>query len=107
MSFDEKYANELLTIKLRYKNPKEDKSNLIVQAVEKKEVDKTSENFNFSAAVAGFGMLLRSSDYRGNTTYEMVKSLAEQGKGEDKNGYRTEFIDIVKSAEAISSVAKK
>jgi Ca-activated chloride channel family protein len=59
-----KNSDELLTLKLRYKNPKGSKSKLIEQPLMDRtlRLDKSSDNFRFAAAVAGFGMLLRDSN---------------------------------------------
>ncbi len=63
----------------------------------------TSDNFRFSAAVASFGMLLRNSEYRGNSTYESVLELARNATGVDKEGYRAEFIELVEAAREIKA----
>ena len=96
---------ELLTIKLRYKNPDEFKSILIEEAVQGKvaDIEEVSDNFRFSAAVAGFGMLLRNSEYKGNLPVDDVLSLARTGRGEDEEGNRGEFIKLVKTADALSA----
>jgi Ca-activated chloride channel family protein len=57
----------------------------------------SSENFRFSAAVAVFGMILRGSRYKGDFTYEDVITLAKGSRGDDRNGYRGEFIKLVKT----------
>ena len=66
-------------------------------ANDKVEFARASENFRFSAAVAGFGMLLRDSQFKGDLDFEQVITLAENAAGSDENGYRTEFISLVKS----------
>ncbi len=97
-------GNELMTLKFRYKNPKEDKSILVETPVidEKISLDKTSDNFRFAAAVAGFGMILRKSEYKGKADFEMISNLASGAKGKDTDGYRAEFIKLVKTAELLS-----
>ncbi|MEP2771700.1 MAG: von Willebrand factor type A domain-containing protein [Fulvivirga sp.] len=97
-------SKELMTVKLRYKAPQGDKSKLIVNGLEDLEVSlsKTSDNFRWSAAVAGFGMLLRESEFKGDLTYNDVIEMAQNSKGEDKEGYRIEFINLVKSCELIA-----
>jgi Ca-activated chloride channel homolog len=97
-------SNEIMTIKLRYKKPDGDVSKLIVHPVIENLINNTSDNFQFSAAVAGFGLLLRNSAYKQQATYEQIISLAKAGKGNDANGYRAEFIKLV---EAVQSIAKK
>lgn len=98
-------TEEILTIKLRYKKPDEDVSKLITHSVidNHTEMVRTSDNFRFSAAVAEFGLLLRSSEYKQQATYNQVISLAKAAKGADDNGYRAEFIKLV---EAATSLAK-
>ena len=90
-------GNELMTIKFRYKPLEENLSTVIELAVPDDDVDlnQASENFRFSAAVAGFGMLLRDSRFKGNLNYEQVIALAENATGNDENGYRAEFISLV------------
>ncbi|GAB2809928.1 vWA domain-containing protein [Ferruginibacter profundus] len=102
------FTNEMLTIKLRYKKPDGNESKLIVQPVldENISLEKSSDNFRFSAAVASFGMLLRNSAYKQNTSYEDVIALATNAKGKDVNGYRAEFINLAETAAALP-VAKK
>ncbi|HEX6179846.1 MAG TPA: VWA domain-containing protein [Chitinophagaceae bacterium] len=99
-------ADEMLTIKLRYKTPEGDVSKLITHPVIDQQIALagTSDNYRFSAAVASFGMLLRKSEYRQEATYDQVISLARSAKGVDKNGYRKEFIGLVEGA---SSIARK
>ena len=94
-----KVSNELLTIKLRYKKPKEDESLLITSSVTDKslEFSETSDNFKFSSAVASFGMLLRASEYAGSASYLQAQEMAASAKGKDEHGYRDEFIKMVSS----------
>jgi Ca-activated chloride channel family protein len=90
---------ELLTVKMRYKPPKEQKSKLIVRPLVDRGVRLTasSDNFRFSAAVAGFGMLLRDSRFKKDLTFDRVITLAKGSKGSDDNGYRAEFIRMVET----------
>ncbi len=92
-------TNELMTIKLRYKKPDEDVSKLIVHPLVDSNIalSKTSDNFRWSASVAAFGMLLRDSEYCKDYSYDKVVQLAQASRGEDKEGYRIEFINMVKS----------
>jgi len=94
--------NELATIKFRYKKPDGDKSVLMTETIPYiSEPDgHSSDNFRFSAAVAGFGMLLRESEFKGSITYGHVLSLARGSKGTDKDGYRAEFIRLVELSES-------
>lgn len=99
-------SNEVMTIKLRYKKPDATVSHLISVAVNdtNQKMENTSDNFRFSAAVAEFGLLLRNSAFKSNSTYQQVISLATSAKGADHYGYRNEFIELVK---ATTSMAKK
>ncbi len=89
------FPNELMTLKFRYKKPYETKSALIVHTLENKDTKQLSSNFNFSAAVASYGMQLRDSEHKGSFSYEDVVKLAQSAKGKDASGYRTEFIQLV------------
>lgn len=91
-------SSDLATLKFRYKEPKDTVSLLIEKTVKAKypKLANTSDNFRFSAAVAEFGMLLRDSKYKGDATFEQVIELASGSKGEDGEGYRSEFIRLVK-----------
>jgi Ca-activated chloride channel family protein len=90
---------ELLTVKFRYKKPDEDTSKLLVNVLSAKEtnINEASRNVKWSAAVAGFGMLLRGSENIENFGYEQVVQLAKQAKGKDAFGYQREFIDLAQS----------
>ena len=102
-----KTAKELLTIKLRYKNPDSNKSKLLELTVQNKIMKNSSDNFRFSAAVAEFGMLLRGSEFMGNTTIETVIDLARNSKGDDEEGYRSEFIQLIKMVNDLQFFAEK
>ncbi|WP_422929808.1 vWA domain-containing protein [Singulisphaera sp. PoT] len=95
---------ETLTVKLRYKAPEGDKSKLIERGVEDKGTDlgHASNDFKFATAVAGFAMLLRGSAEKGSLTYGGVLELAGSALGDDKPGYRKEFLELVKKAESLS-----
>lgn len=91
--------NELMTVKLRYKQPDGDTSTKLehIQKAKVQELAKTSDNFRWSAAVAEFGLLLRKSEFKGESTFANVLELANGAKGKDEEGYRHEFIRMVKS----------
>jgi Ca-activated chloride channel homolog len=99
------FENELLTIKFRYKVPDKNKSEMLTYPVKDEAISfsKASNNFKFAAAVANFAMLLRSSEYKGNSNYLSVINLATSAIGDDVEGYRKEFITLVKAAEAITN----
>lgn len=95
-------TDELLTVKFRYKEPDGSKSKLITQVV-KNEIRKSSDNLDWSMAVAGFGMLLRDSEYKGDLAFEDVLSMAKKSKGQDGFGYRAEFIELVDLASRMNA----
>jgi Ca-activated chloride channel family protein len=95
------YNSELMTVKLRYKNPDGNKSHLLSQVIKISDSTELSDNLKFAASVASFGMLLRDSKFKGESTFDMVLELAKQSKGIDKNGYRAEFINIVELADLL------
>jgi Ca-activated chloride channel homolog len=96
---------DMLTVKLRYKSPVGEQSKLfeLTSRDHGKTLAESSDNFRFSAAVAGFGMLLRDSQYKGNNSYEAVADLARGALGADKESYRNEFLTLV---EVCGSLAK-
>ena len=98
------HTDELLNLKLRYKQPDGEKSRLIEQPVKDagREFAQAGADFKFAAAVAGYGMLLRNSPHKGDLTWEKVLRLAEQGLGEDREGYRAEFVDLARTAQKLS-----
>ncbi|WP_431160278.1 YfbK domain-containing protein [Flagellimonas beolgyonensis] len=95
---DTTISNELLTVRFRYKKPDGDKSQEIVQVV-KNETAELSPDFKFAAAVALFGLQLRKSQFTNKSTVEDVIKLAESGLSNDKEGYRAEFLRLVKAYE--------
>jgi len=104
-------VNELAFLKLRYKKPKSDVSELIttpltVASIEHS-LDKTSNNLRFSASVAAFAQILRGANYvsESDPSFDMQKiiALAQQAKGEDLNGYRSEYIRLLKLSQALMS----
>ena len=97
-------SGEMLTVKLRYKKPDGDKSELIERAVTDGGANfaKAPQDLKFAAAVAEFGMILRESEYKGNGTLGAVLEWAQEGKGADTTGYRSGFIELVRKAKALS-----
>jgi len=98
-------SDELMTIKLRYKKPDGEVSKLITHPLVDNNIPlaKTSENFRWSTSVAAFGMLLRDSEYVKGFTYDDVLQQAQSAKGNDPEGYRIEFINMVKSFGAVAT----
>lgn len=89
-------TNELLTVKFRYKKPDGDTSTEITKTVKNK-LDQISPDFSFAASVALFGLHLRKSQFTNNSDLEDVVQMAEAGLENDNQGYRAEFIRLVKS----------
>jgi len=96
-------TNELMNIKLRYKAPDGNTSQLIQQVLRNELTPwgKTTNNIRFAAAVTQFGMLLRDSEFKGNSTITNTIELAKSAKGDDEEDYRGEFIRLIKTADSI------
>lgn len=97
-------TDEILTVKFRYKAPDGDVSKLITHPVldEQIKIAKTSDNFRFAASVAQFGLLIRNSAFKSSASYLDVLSMARKAKGNDEEGYRSEFIRLVESAQLLA-----
>jgi Ca-activated chloride channel family protein len=97
--------SDLMTLKIRYKKPNEETSRLITSKVTDKDlVNKiNTNNFLMAVSVAEFGMLLRDSEFKGKASYEHVLMWAKRAKGEDKFGYRAEFISLVEKTKLLAS----
>jgi len=94
-------TTDLMTVKLRYKNPEEDKSLYLDRVITANELSSSqSEDFMWSASVAAFGMKLRGSDYA-KLDYAEIIQMAKSAKGADINGYRAELIQLIEKAELI------
>lgn len=93
-------SDELLTLRLRYKEPDGETSQEIVAGLH--DVDRqfaaASDDYRFAAAVATFGMLLRQSRFAGDATFADVQTWAKNALGDDANGYRAEFLRLVRQA---------
>lgn len=92
-------SDEMLTLRLRYKDPKGSESQLVESSMSMKgsSLNNSSDNFRWSAAVALFGMMLRKSEHSKDGSFNMVMSLANGAKGSDLEGYREEFINMAGS----------
>ncbi len=95
---------ELMTVKFRYKKPDEDKSSLIEHPVIDQSIslNKTSDNFRFAAAVAQFGLLLRNSEFKQSSSYDQAWKMAKSALGEDKEGYRSGFLKLIRTAQGLA-----
>jgi Ca-activated chloride channel family protein len=98
-------SDELLTLKLRYKLPEADTSTKVEYPITDKggSFADASDDFQFAAAVASFGMMLRHSQYQGQTSFDAILEIAQSALGEDPHGYRAEFLDLVRTAKNIAN----
>ena len=99
-------GDEMMTVKLRYKPLDSAESILlerIVETSETKQLSRTSNDYRFSAAVAGFGLLLRDSKFKGDASYEKMKQLASESRGKDEFGYRGELTELINKAALLST----
>ena len=99
-------GQELMTVKFRYKEPAGSKSKLIELPLLDSQIafEKTSDNFRFAASVAEFGMLLRNSEFKKNSSFNHVFQTAKAARGKDAEGYRKEFLLLVKKASSLKNV---
>ncbi len=101
--FKEQYANELATVKMRYKSPEGLGSKLLSQMVQNDAgtFEMASDNLKWSMSVASFGMLLRQSEFTNDFGYSQLIELAENSIGKDKEGYQRECLQLMKSGEIL------
>jgi Ca-activated chloride channel family protein len=97
------HGSELCSLRLRYKEPTSEKSKLVEQVVPDtdSQLSATTPSFRFAAAVAVFGMTLRESPARGNSSFALARQLAEGALGTDSEGYRHEFLSLVDTAKGL------
>ncbi|HYT67334.1 MAG TPA: von Willebrand factor type A domain-containing protein [Vicinamibacterales bacterium] len=93
-------SNELMTVKVRYKQPAGDRSTLVTVPVLARNTA-APRHVGFAAAVAEFGMLLRGSPFKADATWTDAVRLATTHRGEDRDGYRAEFVRLVELAAAL------
>jgi len=92
-------SNEIATFKLRYKEPKGETSKLITKTLKKSDLTPFPQgDFAWASAVAEVGMLLRGSEASGNASYAQALSMAQSNIGNDKDGLRAEFINLIETA---------
>jgi Ca-activated chloride channel family protein len=98
-------SGEIANVKLRFKQPDADTSSLLEYPIMKSSAiaaDKVSTDFKLAASVAAFGQLLRGGKYVGNYSYNDVANLAKSALSEDNDGYRREFVSLVKLADTLT-----
>jgi len=94
------YSDELFTVKFRYKKPDGNKSIEMVH-IQNDDINEMSTDFSFASSVALFGMQLKKSDFSNKSSASQVIELSEKGRGDDNQGYRAEFIRLVKSSNSL------
>lgn len=103
-------ADDLFTVKLRYKQPTADASvksiDYVVDDIAGKNIA-PSADFRWSAVVAAFGMQLRNSQFKGQWTLDDIYEAGQGAKGTDSNGRRREFLDLVQAAKRLSPAANR
>ncbi|WP_417847198.1 vWA domain-containing protein [Thalassoglobus sp.] len=97
----EEHGDELLTVRLRYKLPSEHRGKEFTHTVANstRRFEKASADFRFATAVATFGMILRDSEFAVHLGWDDVRNWAQSALGQDENGYRIEFLNLVSLAE--------
>jgi Ca-activated chloride channel family protein len=100
LDLDAETAQEMMLVKLRYKDPTADTSQRIDRPVRDRPVSlsQTSDDFRFAAAVAAFGLWLRESEFRGQSDLTLARELAQDALGGDRHGYRAEFLELLELA---------
>ena len=102
-------VDEIAFLRLRYKAPEEELSRLLEWSVKRAElledINKTSDSFQFSAAVAAFAQQLRGGKYLDKFSYQDIINLVQNARGQDRFGYRGEFLSLVNLAQSLSIVA--
>lgn len=92
---------DLLTVKLRYKQPNSDTSKKIEILLIDNNGDSVSDDFRFASAVVMFGQLIKDSQYKGTGTYDKAIALAQKGFSSDEQGYRREFVRLMETAKGL------
>ncbi len=106
---DENYSSELLTIKVRYKQPDGITSKLLEKPVRSSSfsIEEVSDNLRFAAAVVEFGMILRESEFKGTATLDGAARLARSAKGEDEDGYRSELVRLIETVRSMRTISDR
>ncbi len=105
-------SDEMMTVKLRYKEPKSETSQLLTKVLKNPAGIGgsgwfgSSDNIQFASAVAEFGMLLRNSSYTANSSYQAVIQRAQNSAYNDQYGYKNEFIGLVQKAASLDNRAR-
>jgi Ca-activated chloride channel family protein len=97
-------SGEVMTVKVRYKDPGASESKLLSQPVPDADLtlEKTSDDFRFAAAVAEFALLLRDSPHKGSASFDNALRQARGSFGRDQHGHRAAFVQMVQTAQRLS-----
>jgi len=97
------FNNELMTVKLRYKEPNENESKLMTMGLldRNNSIENASDNLRFASAVAQFGLILRDSRYKGSSSFSNTQNLANSALGSDLKSYRSDFLSLISKASAL------
>ena len=103
-------SDEMLTVKLRYKEPDGDKSKLMSKVLKAKDYlafDKTSDDTRFALSAAAFAELLKGGRYSQETDINKLIKEARKAKGEDEDGYRADFVKLMSLYEALPKESER
>lgn len=100
-----RFNDELMTVKLRYKEPNENQSKLLTVGTLDRNVsiENASDNLRFASAVAQFGLILRDSRYKGSSSFSNIRNLANSALGNDFRNYRYDFLNLIGKANALKN----
>jgi len=103
----DQHSGEIAFLKLRWKNPQRDESQLVSLPLEKNHLaasfDQADTETRFLAAVAAYGQKLRNNPQVAAVSWEQIGQWANDAKGTDPGGYRAEFVKLVR---LVSSIGK-
>jgi Ca-activated chloride channel homolog len=97
---------EIVSVELRYEDPAGGGGRLVTRGVEDVQGE-TSDDFRFAAAVAAWGMMLRDSEHCEHLTLDDVVRMASGALGDDPEGYRAEFVDLVSRARSMGVLSQR
>lgn len=103
-------STEIMQLKFRYKAPAGETSKLITRVLEKKDIvswKNATVNMKFAAAVAEWGMILNDSEFLQQGNFDNVLHLASSGLQQDAQGYRKEFVELVKKSRSLQAITEK
>ncbi|MFZ1247296.1 MAG: von Willebrand factor type A domain-containing protein [Leptotrichiaceae bacterium] len=95
--------NEIATFKMRYKIDGNEVANQLDKIISVGQPQINTKDFNFGLAVAAFAQKLRNSEYSKDLTYEEILKLADENISDDKEGYKAEFIEMIKKVISLST----